>query len=256
MKNESEEKVRKKYIFRKTKKEKWKAVKYNSLLNMQREHIKYCLNISNKTGEIWKKKWKQKIIQMDKMLHKLKNIETKYNGFNYLHPKVDLKQFGRTINLGDTPIEFLNHSAVLQDALSFNQHCTGNKGGYESAAKIQLSSKNLDCRSKSGFYTEKVIVNCIKDVNSTKVSIMANQPKEYSNLSYKANSLDNTPTQRRNRSAALLDTLSINLHCTGSKDSCAQAYFYQMLGGILFAEDEKKNTLKNKRKLLFGWKFK
>jgi hypothetical protein len=31
------------------------------------------------------------------MLNKLKNIETKYKGFNDLHPKVDLKQFGETI---------------------------------------------------------------------------------------------------------------------------------------------------------------
>jgi hypothetical protein len=57
------------------------------------------------TGEIWKKKWKQKILQRNEMLHRLRNTETRHKGFNNLHPKVNLKQFEKTINLGDTPIE-------------------------------------------------------------------------------------------------------------------------------------------------------
>jgi hypothetical protein len=62
-----------------------------------------------------------------------------------------LKQFEETINLGDTPIEIMDHSAALRETLSFNRHYTGSKDGYESVAKIQLSGKNLDCQSKSGF---------------------------------------------------------------------------------------------------------
>jgi hypothetical protein len=44
----------------------------------------------------------------------------------------------------------MDHSAALWETLSFDQHCTGSKGGYESAANIQLSGKNLDYQSKSG----------------------------------------------------------------------------------------------------------
>jgi hypothetical protein len=55
-----------------------------------------------------------------------------------------MKQFEEVINQDDTPIEFMYRPAVLRDATSINLHCTGNKGGYESAALIQLSGKNLD----------------------------------------------------------------------------------------------------------------
>jgi hypothetical protein len=57
-----------------------------------------------------------------------------------------LKQFEETINLGDTPIEFMNQLAAVWETLSFNQHCTGSKGGYGSASIVQLSSKYFDCQ--------------------------------------------------------------------------------------------------------------
>jgi hypothetical protein len=70
----------------------------------------------------------------------------------------------------------MDHLAALWETLSFNQHCTGSKGGYGSAANIQLSSKNLDCQSNGGFNTEENFVNLFKDVNSSIISIDFNQP--------------------------------------------------------------------------------
>jgi hypothetical protein len=105
-----------KCIFRKTKKERWKKVKHKlnrrNDSNIQENHINYCLNLSNISNEVWKRKWKQKILQRNKMLHTLKEVETNYKGFNCLQPKVDLKQFEETINLGDIPIEFMNKLAA------------------------------------------------------------------------------------------------------------------------------------------------
>jgi hypothetical protein len=72
---------------------------------------------------------------------------------------------------------------MVEEPSTFNQHCTWNKGGYGSAANIQLSSKNLDCQSKSGFNTEENSVNLFKDVNSSIVSIEVNQPTIYPNQS-------------------------------------------------------------------------
>jgi hypothetical protein len=65
----------------------------------------------------------------------------------------------------------LNHSAALRESLSINLHCTGSKGGYEPAVFTQLSGKNLDYHSKSGFDAEEVLVNRFKDVNLTNDSI-------------------------------------------------------------------------------------
>jgi hypothetical protein len=67
MLNDIEENIRRKYIFRKTKKERGKTMKHDSILRrnnykLQKSHISYCLNISNISSEIWKKKWKQKIL--------------------------------------------------------------------------------------------------------------------------------------------------------------------------------------------------
>jgi hypothetical protein len=79
------------------------------------------------------RKMKNKITQRYRLLHPIKEKETIYKGIISLYPKVDLKQFEEVINLGDTPIEFMDHSATLRETLSFNQHYTGSKGGYESA---------------------------------------------------------------------------------------------------------------------------
>jgi hypothetical protein len=88
----------------------------------------------------------------------------------------------------------MDHSAALRETLSFNRLYTGSKDGYESAAKIQLSGKNLDCQSKSGFCTEENSVNLIKDVKSNIVSINFDQPKIYSDQSNYTSSLVNIPT--------------------------------------------------------------
>jgi hypothetical protein len=183
-------------------------------------HINYRLDLPNISN---------KITQRYRLLHPTKEKETIYRGFISLQPKVDLKQFEEAINLGDAPIEFMNHSAALRETLSFNQHCTGSKGGYESATSPQFSSKNLDCQSKSGFYTEENIVTFIKDVKSNIVSIDVKQPKIYPNQSNEASSLVNIPTQHADYLAALRETLSFNQHCTGSKSSYVQAYYFQLL---------------------------
>jgi hypothetical protein len=123
-------------------------MKHDSILRrnnykLQKSYISYCLNLSNISSEIWKKKWKQKILQRDKMLHELKNIETKYKGFNDLHLKVDLKQFEETVNLGDTPIKFMDHSAALRETLSFNQPCTGAKVVMDQQQTFSYQAKIL-----------------------------------------------------------------------------------------------------------------
>jgi hypothetical protein len=155
-----------------------------------------------------------------------------------------LKKFEETINLGDTPIEFMDHSAALREILRFDHHCTGSKGGYGSAANIQLSSKNLDCQSNSGFNPEENIVSLFKDVNSSIVSIDFNQPTIYPNQSYEASSFVNIPTQHADCLAALRETLRFNHHCTGSKSSCVQALFIQWLS--------KNPICRRRRKGYFG----
>jgi hypothetical protein len=140
-----------------------------------------------------------------------------------------LKQFEEVINLDDTPIEFMDHSAALRETLSFSQHCTGSKNGYESAANIQLSGKNLDYQSSGGFNTEESFDSLFKHVISTNVSIQFNQPKIYPNQSYDASSLIKIPTQHADCLAAFRETLSFNQHRAGSKSSCVQALFIQWL---------------------------
>jgi hypothetical protein len=77
-------------------------------------------NLSNISDETKKEKWKQKTSQKYRLLHSNREVETNYKVFNDLQPKGDLKQFEETINLGDTPIEFMDHLAALQETLSFN----------------------------------------------------------------------------------------------------------------------------------------
>jgi Fe-S cluster assembly scaffold protein SufB len=48
-----------------------------------------------------------------KYLHPKEEKETVYKGIISLHTKVDMKQFEEVINQDDTPIEFMNHSAVF-----------------------------------------------------------------------------------------------------------------------------------------------
>jgi hypothetical protein len=134
----------------------------------------------------------------------------------------------------------MDHSAALRKTLSFNQYCTGSKGGYESAANIQLSGKNLDYQSNSGFNTEENIVNLFKDVNLSIVSIDFNQPKIYSDQSYGASSLCSTPTQHADCLAALRENLSFNQHCTGSKSSCVQGLFIQWLSKNLICRKQRE----------------
>jgi hypothetical protein len=119
----------------------------------------------------------------------------------------------------------MDHSAALRETLSFNQHCTGSKGGYGSASNIQLSSKNLVCQSNSGFNTEENFVSLFKDVESKIVSIDFNQPKIYSNRSNEASSLVNIPTQHMDCLAALREILGFNQHCTQQKRLCASTLY-------------------------------
>jgi hypothetical protein len=104
---------------------------------LQKLNINYRLDLANISNETWKEKRKQMISQRYRLLHPTKEVETIYKGFISLQPKMDLKQFEEAINLGDTPMEFMDHSAALQETLSFNQHRTGSKGGYGSAANVQ-----------------------------------------------------------------------------------------------------------------------
>jgi hypothetical protein len=64
-----------------------------------------------------------------------------YKGFISIQSKVNLKQFEETINLGDTPIEFMNQSAALRETLSFDQHCIGSKDRYESELLFSYQAK-------------------------------------------------------------------------------------------------------------------
>jgi hypothetical protein len=94
----------------------------NIYQNTEENNLENILSyISNET---WKIKWKQKISQRYRLSHLTKKIEVIDRGFNDLQTKVDLNQFEETINLCDTPIEFMNHSAALRENLGFNQHCT------------------------------------------------------------------------------------------------------------------------------------
>jgi hypothetical protein len=74
-KRQFEENKRRKYIFRKTKKERWKMKEFRiSSCCLQKNYINYCLNLSNISSEIWKRKWKQKILQKKRMMVTLKEI--------------------------------------------------------------------------------------------------------------------------------------------------------------------------------------
>jgi hypothetical protein len=123
----------------------------------------------------------------------------------------------------------MDHLAALKETPSFHQHCTGSKGGHGSASIIQLSSKNLDCQSNSGFNTEENTVNLFQDIKSNTVSINFDQSKIYSDQSNYTNSLVSTPTQHAECLAALWETLSFNQHRIGNKSSCVQVFYFQML---------------------------
>jgi hypothetical protein len=148
---------------------KQKAEERGTNHRLQKFHISYREILSEISNEVWKKKWKDKILFRHKYLHPTeeKEAETSYKEIIDLHPKDDSKQFEEVINQDDTPIEFMDHSAALRETLIIDLHCTGSKGGYESAGFIQLSGKNLDYHSKSGFDDGELIVNFIKDNNST-----------------------------------------------------------------------------------------
>jgi hypothetical protein len=137
-------KDRRKYIFKE------KSEERGSNHRLQKAHFTYLRNLSQISNEVWKKKWKDKITWRYKYLHpkEEKEKETIYKGIIDLHPKEDKKQFEEVIKQDDTPIEIMNHSAALREPLSINLHCTGSKGGYESAALTQLSGKNLVTNQK------------------------------------------------------------------------------------------------------------
>jgi hypothetical protein len=68
-KKQFEEDKKGKYIFRKMKKERWKTKEFR-IRNcyIQKNHVNYCLNLLNISREVWKRKWRQKILQKKKML--------------------------------------------------------------------------------------------------------------------------------------------------------------------------------------------
>jgi hypothetical protein len=139
-----------------------------------------------------------------KQIHPPKEHETIYKGFMGLQPKVDLKHFEETINLVDTSIESMNHSAAVRELISFDLHRTGSEDGYEPAKNHQIASKNLDCQSKSEEDTEDNFVKSIKDDKSSSVSIQSNiQPKNNSIQCKEADDLVNTPIQLMNLMAAV-----------------------------------------------------
>jgi hypothetical protein len=119
----------------------------------------------------------------------------------------------------------MDHSAALREPLSINLHCTGSKDGYGSAVLTQ-SCKNLGYHPKSGFDAGELIVKCFNDNNSTKFLY---QPMENTNQMFDADVRDNTPTQHSDWSAALRESLSINLHCTGNKDDFESAAYVRNL---------------------------
>jgi hypothetical protein len=123
----------------------------------------------------------------------------------------------------------MNQSAAVPETLSFDQHCTESKDGYGPAPFNQLSSKNLDCQSKSGYNTEEYTVTTIKDVKSNIVSNQFDQPKINPNQSNEANNLVNIPTQHMDRLAAVWKTLNFNQHYAGSKSDYIQALQHQLL---------------------------
>jgi hypothetical protein len=102
-------------------------------------------------------KWKQKIYEKrSKQLHLPKEQETVYKGFMGLQPKISSEQLDETINLVDTPIESMNHSAAVRKSTSFHQHRTGSKDGYEPANMNQLLSKNLICGKPRKEFFKKI----------------------------------------------------------------------------------------------------
>jgi hypothetical protein len=137
----------------------------------------------------------------------------------------------------------MEHSAAVRETISFNQHCIESKGGYESASNIQLSSKNLDCQSNSGFKTEENTVNLFKDVKSNTVSVNVDQPKIYSDQSDDTSSLVNTPTQHADCLAALRETLSFNQHCYREQK--------QLCASILFSDVKQKSYLWKAKRRIF-----
>jgi hypothetical protein len=158
----------------------------------------------------------QKIYEKrDKQLHPPKEEETIYKGFMSLLLKVVLKQFEETINLADTPIESMNHSATVRESTSINLHRTGSKDGYEPADNSQLSSKNLDCQSKSDENTENNFVKTIKDDKSSSVSTQSIiQPKINSIRCIEADNQVDTPILFMNLLVAVQEFKNINLHKT------------------------------------------
>jgi hypothetical protein len=153
-----------KRIWKLAKKTRWKeiakqkSIKRGNNHRLQKLHNEYNLDLSDISNEKWKDKWKMEITQRYKKLHPTKEKEIVYKGFNDLQPKVNLKHFEETIKLSDTPTEFMNCSAALQETTSINLRCTGSKDGYESAANFQLSSKNLEYQSKVDLLLKKILL--------------------------------------------------------------------------------------------------
>jgi hypothetical protein len=87
----------------------------------------------------------------------IKKIETIERGFNDIQPKVDLKQFEETVNLGDTPIMFMDHSAALRETLSFNQHCTGSKVVMDQQQTFSYQAKILIVNQMVDLILKKIL---------------------------------------------------------------------------------------------------
>jgi hypothetical protein len=119
----------------------------------------------------------------------------------------------------------------VRELHSTSLHRTGSNDCYELATNNQLSSKNLNCDSKSEAITVENSSNALKDDKSTIVSseIQPNtQPKDNSIQIDEADNLVDNPTQLMNYSAAVRELHSINLHRTGSKDSYKQTLFIHL----------------------------
>jgi hypothetical protein len=79
---------------------------------------------------------KKYFIDTNNYIHPKKQ-ETIYKGFMGLQSKVNLEQFDEAINLVDTSMEFMNHSAAVRKSKSINLHRTGSKDGSEPANNNQ-----------------------------------------------------------------------------------------------------------------------
>jgi hypothetical protein len=118
----------------------------------------------------------------------------------------------------------MNHSAAVWESTSINLQRTRSKDGYEPADMNQLSSKNLDCQSKSEESPENDFVKSTKDDKSIMVSSQLDtHPKNNLIQCKEVNNQVDTPSLLLNLQATVPKSTSINLNRTGDKISYKQA---------------------------------